>query len=530
MLLKSSIFYIIICFFFLACAQVVAPTGGIKDTTPPSTLIISPENSTINFTSKTIEIEFDEFVRLNQLNDELIVSPPLANKITTKLKGKKLIIELNDTLKENTTYVLNFGNAIVDVNESNELESFQYVFSTGPLIDSLSVAGAIVDAFSLAPEKEVLVMLYDDLTNDSIPYLKLPTYISRADDQGKFKITNIAEGNYKLFALIDGNKNYLYDQPAEKIGFISELLSINKSIDSIKVHVFEEERSKQYVEKQAIKNNTLTLSFNEKLDSFTFAGIDTSLKSVLLSYQLNSARDSALFWWKEVDELKVRMEITDGIKFTDTIKFKIDSLPKKSQLKLETSLSKKHQYFRPISLKFNRPIQSIDTSFIQLLNSDSTAVNYSIKKDSSNQQVLSLSFKAEEDSTYEVAILPNAFIDIYNRTTDSISSKIQFDTPSDYGQLKVKVNTNISSIARLIQLTDANGKLLKEQNLEDFQTTFYHLKPGKYRLKLIVDENNNGKWDPGKYLKNKQAEKVILYDEDINLRSNWDQEIEWILK
>lgn len=507
----------------------MAPTGGLKDTTPPEVLIISPENLSKNFTSATIEIEFDEFVSLNQLNDELIVSPPLENKISTKLKGKKLIIELNDTLKENTTYVLNFGNAIVDLNESNQLEDFQYVFSTGPSIDSLSLAGTIFNAFSLAPEKEVLVMLYDDLTNDSIPYLKLPKYISRTDDQGKFEITNIAEGNYKLFALQDGNKNYLYDQPVEKIGFFSEPLSITKPIDSIKVHIFEEERSKQFIAKQSIKNNNLILSFNEQLDSFNFTGIDTSLRPLLLAYQLSAAKDSALFWWKEVDELKVKMKLSDGVNFTDTINFDIDSLPKKSRLTLESNLAKKHPYYKAIPLKFNRPIKKIDTNYIQLLDSDSTAVEYVLKKDSSNQLLFSFSFKAEEDSSYVIIILPNAFTDIYEQTTDSIIKVIKFDNPSEYGNLTIKVNTNISSIARVIQLTDSKGTLLKEQNLINFKTTFDYLKPGKYRLKLIVDQNNNGKWDTGNYLKNKQAEKVILYDEDINLRSNWDQEIEWIL-
>ncbi len=526
----KNLIFIAIILWLTSCAQVVAPTGGQKDVTPPEIISIYPPNSSINFNASSVEIEFDEYIKLNKIDEQLLISPPLKYKLVTKIKGKSLILELKDTLLENTTYVLNFGNTIVDINEGNKLENFNYVFSTGNEIDSLTVSGKVVDAFSLKAEEEVLVMLYKTPIEDSTPYFKLPNYISRTDKNGDFKLTNIGSGTYQLIALADANKNYLYDQPTEKIGFNSDLIELKKAISDIRIHIFEESYENQFVKKKTENGPILLLKFNQPLDEFKYVGLDTLVEELLLDFHIETNKDTARFWWKEIDGFKTKLILSDGKSFNDTLKIKIDSLFSKAKLKLETNLKKKQHHFQSIVLKFNRPIKQFDTSLIQILGPDSLAINFVLKKDSTDNRLVDLKFDFNADSTYSISILPNSFIDIYDRTTDSIVSKIIFDNESDFGNLIVKVKTTSIESPQIIQLTDPKGKVIKEQILLNNEASFTYLKAGKYWLKLILDENSNKKWDAGKYLDGKQAEKTILYNEEFTIRTNWDQEIEWIIK
>ena len=202
------------------CAKVGSPSGGPKDEDPPKIIKSNPLNYSKGFDSKKIELTFDEFIQLKNIQQELITSPPLDEVPETKLKGKGLIIELNNELKENTTYTLYFGNAIVDNNEGNPIPNFEFVFSTGDHVDSLSVTGKLVNAFNLQPEKDpVYIMLYDNL-NDSAPYLEIPAFIGKTRDDGSFVLNNIKPDTFRIFALKDANSNMLFDQNSENIAFL----------------------------------------------------------------------------------------------------------------------------------------------------------------------------------------------------------------------------------------------------------------------------------------------------------------------
>jgi hypothetical protein len=206
-----------------ACAQPFAPTGGPQDTEPPVILRSEPENGSVNFDSKEIRIWFDEFIQLRGLSQQFLSSPPFNKTPETRLRGKSLIIKLEEELRPNTTYTLFFGDAIADFTEGNPISNFRYVFSTGPVLDSMKITGKVMNAYSLKPEKQVFVMLYD-IYEDSIPYKERPYYISRTDDNGLFTFTNLRDIPYKVFALRDVNANLIYDQPNEEIGFIDSLV------------------------------------------------------------------------------------------------------------------------------------------------------------------------------------------------------------------------------------------------------------------------------------------------------------------
>jgi hypothetical protein len=210
------------CFLFTVftqCAKVGSPTGGPKDEKPPQVTESNPLNKQTNWSSKEIEISFDEFIALKNLNDELIVSPPLKEKPVVRIRNKTLVIDLKEDPRDSTTYTLNFGNAIADNNEGNLIPDYEFVFSTGPVLDSLSLTGVAVNAYTLLPEKEkVAVMLFDNLC-DSAPYKDLPLYFTRTSPEGKFAINNIRPDTFRLFALKDANNNLKFDVPDEMIAY-----------------------------------------------------------------------------------------------------------------------------------------------------------------------------------------------------------------------------------------------------------------------------------------------------------------------
>ena len=226
MIQKFLIFFLLTA-LALSCAQVGSPTGGPRDQDPPVVLESIPVNYTTFFEAKKILITFDEYIVLDNVNQELIVSPPMEEQPEVKLRKRTLIIEFEEELKENTTYTFNFGNAIKDLHEGNKLQNFEYVFSTGAVLDSMSVKGTLQNAETLEkPEDPISIMLYTDL-RDSVPLTEIPLYVGRSNDSGVFSVNNLRPGEYKVFALKDGNNNLLFDLPSEEIAFLDSSLTVS---------------------------------------------------------------------------------------------------------------------------------------------------------------------------------------------------------------------------------------------------------------------------------------------------------------
>jgi len=225
---KIAIVLVISTLLLQQCANPVMPSGGPKDTEPPQVLLAVPENFSVNFDAKRIEITFDEFVKVADMQKNLLISPPVGKNPEFRLRGKTLQIIFEEPLLKETTYTLFFGDAIVDLTESNPLSGFSYVFSTGSVLDSLSLGGIVLNAFDLVPPQQAYVMLYasipDTIVPDSVPYLIRPRYIARTDEAGHFKLKNLKDTMYKVFVLSDMNSNLLYDMPGEKIAFLDSLL------------------------------------------------------------------------------------------------------------------------------------------------------------------------------------------------------------------------------------------------------------------------------------------------------------------
>ncbi len=213
--------------FCRSCAQQGSPSGGPLDLDPPVVVESDPPNYSTRFEAKKIQITFDEYIVLDNVNQELIVSPPMEEQPEVKLRKKSLSIEFEEALKINTTYTFNFGNAIKDLHEGNKLQNFEYVFSTGDLLDSMSVRGTLKYAENLeVPEDPISIMLYSDL-RDSVPLTDIPLYVGRSNDSGLFSVNNLRPDVYKVFALKDGNNNFLFDLPSEEIAFLDTSLIVN---------------------------------------------------------------------------------------------------------------------------------------------------------------------------------------------------------------------------------------------------------------------------------------------------------------
>ena len=213
---------------FLAqrCANAVAPTGGPKDERPPVVVETLPENRSTNFIGKKIEITFDEYITLENANQNVLISPPLNEKPDIKLKNKTVVIKFKEDLASNTTYTINFGSSIKDLHEGNLFKDYVFSFSTGDVIDTLSIAGKVLNAESKKPVEDAYVSLYaaDRDNLDSLPLTTKPNYITKTDKEGKFSLNGLADKKYLVFALKDVNSNLYFDQPNEEVAFLDTLV------------------------------------------------------------------------------------------------------------------------------------------------------------------------------------------------------------------------------------------------------------------------------------------------------------------
>ena len=591
--LSIYLFSIISIIFLSDCANVSYPSGGPKDVTPPVVLQQNPENGTTNFTEKKLRVWFDEYVNVSDLNNQFISSPPLKKPPKYIMKGKSVEFTIADTLKENTTYHLNFGNAIVDVNERNPYVNFDIAFSTGDKIDTMQITGNIVDAFTLLPVKDVLLLLFDAETyTDSLPYKEIPSYIGRSDASGNFDISYIKNGKYKIFALEDMNKNRIFDIPNERISFLDSILittveeeiitdTIDKSAiikdkeaknisndsiihrtiyhykpESISLFLFEEENYQQYVNKTKRENRDIIyLLMNDSLTQNTeLNGINFDLNKCYTEF--SAFRDSITIFIEDTNIAKqdtlllsLKYQKLDTLyklaEFTDTLRFIYKEPKKRRQKKGELIQEEKNL----IEVKFNvrdkgrkdlnsklsfvlsYPVNSIDKNKFDLQyrpGEEWKKLSFKLINDSINKRKYYIDFPFEENLEYSLTIDTNAFDNNFGLTNDTILHSFTSQEMSYYG----KIILNLSNVENqvIVQLFQGEEKIIQEKITDkNGSIEFPYLKAGDYGIKLIFDNNRNKKWDTGNYLENVQPEEVLYFDKKIQIKQNWDNEIDWAL-
>jgi uncharacterized protein (DUF2141 family) len=550
----SKLAYALICMLIYSCAQVVAPNGGKKDITPPKVVKYVPDSASLNVEPKSIAINFDEFIQLKDLNGQLIISPPLENTPDIKVRNKTLSIEFdkNEVLKPNTTYAINFGNAVQDIHENNAIDNFRYIFSTGSFIDSLTVKGKVQNAFDHKADKGILVMLYTDF-NDSVIYKKKPDYFAKTKEDGSFQIDNVHKGTYKLMVLKDANANYKYDTETESIGFIDSLIDVSKK-KNIVIDLFQEPAKKLFLKKITYNAfGKIIFIFNRSADNLSITPLNTTIKAEDLILDYSKNKDTLNYWFRNAGKDSLILQVKNGNKVIDTVRFKLmkreDALQnKRNPLKLTlVSSPAGNQTFdlnAEFNLVFNNPIVKWDKKPIQL---KEDTVNSPTKPNelyySAIRQIVSLSNNPDrgippikgdnftnwkENTPYHLFIPPGTFTDFFGLTNDTI--KIDFKTREEsfYGTLKLKITIPETKGQYIVQLLDEKENVIRENTIHNSETLMYkYLYPQKCRLKIIVDDNANSKLDTGNLIEKQQPESVIYNVEPITIRPNWDLELDW---
>ena len=516
--------YFILFFSLINCAKRASPTGGPMDTIPPILVSASPKLNTTFFDKEEVKFIFDEYVQLDDIDKQLIISPPLrigGYKLhPTMSASKKITLSILDTLLENTTYTFNFGEGIKDYNEGNKMSFFSYTISTGAEIDSLNLKGKIKDAIEMKPDDFISIQLYpvDSSYNDSAIYKRKPFYVASTLDTTVFELKNLKEGKYELIALKDFSNNYFFDQNIDQIGFLNT--TIRLPLDSIiELKMFKEKNPFSWANPFFINNHHIGHGYYGDYENQKFKLISNVPKTFEFLINKNRESDTLNYWFKgiETDSLKFEYPIKDSIK-TELVNFKN---PIKDSLIITQITIGAIDLTDIFKIKSNLPIISSDSSLVKIRKKDSTLIPAKIKIDKNYDRV-EIDFKLIPNDMYDIELLPNALKDFWGNTHDTLYYRVSTKKVEDYGNIFIQLIYEDSSEFILELLKDNNVVRSYNKPTEDSNYSFELLNPGKYFLRLIKDKNNNNKWDTGNYLKKLQPEEVIYYPFELELRANWD--------
>lgn len=507
---------------FAQCAKRGRPSGGALDSIPPKPLRISPENYKTNFTGNKITVQFDEYIRLDKLPENLIISPPMEEtpNITPYSVSRLLEIEIRDSLLPETTYTFNFGNSIVDNNEGNILEQFEYVFSTGEHIDSLELKGKVIDSRLLELKKKVGLNLYrlNDSFHDSIVQKGRPSYVSVTDEDGNFRFTNLEEGTYLLAAIQkgkDGNP-YTYDRERDKFAFHSTPIQI-PSDSTYDLNLYRAHPSYKLNRPEVINENVVRFAYR---GDGTQPEIELQKKPANINTRIIKEvdKDSLYLWYYpniETDSLHFQVSYKDTTEYA-RVKIKEDAKAKEYKL---TKIDPKNP-LDSFKLRGDTPLESINENFINLMDEDSINIPYKTSLDKLHNLV-DLSFEQEYENRYLLKLYPGAITDWQGETNDTLQYNFRTRAESDYGSLHVNLQ-GVENYPIRIDLLSENSKVVQSIYLEEEKRIdFLHLNKGVYYIRVSYDLNKNGKWEPGDFSTRTQPEPVIFFHIPIEVHANW---------
>ena len=564
----------VIMLFALSCAKISSPTGGPRDTDPPVILKSQPENGTVMFSGKSFTVTFDEYVVLDKISEKFMVSPPLAEKPEIKLRGKSLQVTWDDDPADSTTYTFYFQDAIRDNNEGNPIPNYQYVFSTGPVLDSLSLTGNVFNALDLETVPDVTVIMYSNLS-DTAPRKELPAYISRPDPSGGFLISNIRPGRYRLYALSDMNGNTRYDLDDEVFAFCDSVLDINPDdyyslvpdtvkyrpatatettkpdnflFGLIRLYAFRKASQKQYLtytERKSAWSVGFGLALPSDSGQVSVSMADASPESWFM--ETNAARDTFRIWItspevydRDVLETLMTYPFTDStgmiISRTDTVilRYQKPTPPRGGERKapalaITTNITGKNRPGTVPSFASATPLADPDTTKITLfqrVDSLTRSISYVFERDSLNSQRLLMKAPLAPGESYTLICNAGAFSDIYGNISDSTAYRIPVSTSEDYGSIKATITGYEGDV--IIQLLSGKENVARESRITSpGDVTFDLLDKGRYRLKVIYDLDSNGKWTTGDFDLGRNPEPVSYYPTELEVKINWGLEQDW---
>lgn len=570
---------------FVSCANMATPSGGAYDLDPPKLVRSNPPLNATEVSPKRIVLEFDENVTVEKPSEMVIITPPQRTMPNIYAVNRKVYVNLRDTLLPNTTYTVDFTDAIADNNEKNVLESFSLSFSTGDHLDTLAVSGTILDAENLEPVKGMYVGLHSNMEDSAFTKLKFER-ISRTNDRGKFTIRGVAEGKYKIYGLNDANRDYMYDNPSEAVAFLDEIIvpsttraykndtvfnakqaSLIDTVrtveytrflpDNLVLRSFASAFKRQYLQKHERGTDKLTLLFGAptQMPEIEPLSFDKSLDWAVL--EKSRTNDTLTYWIKDknilaMDTLDFRVTYmrTDSLNqlyaYTDTLGFidrsrKPDKEKKKKKddeeevekivfLNIKNNLSGTWEIYNNISLEFDQPLADSLAGKIKLqsvVDSTFTDLAFTLNADSLNPRKFMLKHKWQYGKDYQVTIDSAAVHSIYGLWNNKLEQKFKVKTEDQYGKWAYLISGLNDSVPAFVELLDKSDKPIRKAIVKDNAAVFMNLNPGQYYARITIDENGNGVWDTGDYYTKRQPEMVSYRDRPFEIKANYELTEEW---
>jgi hypothetical protein len=531
---KQAFFYKNIFFFFTAlvvygCASMQKPQGGPRDLTPPKLLLATPANMTRNFNAKEIRLDFDEYFKLTGQYQEITISPAQEKVPEYLIKKKSLVIEFKDSLQKNTTYVINFGKAISDVNESNVMKNFTYVFSTGNHIDSLSISGNVINSTTQEKEKEATVFLFP-LKQDSLLFgKKKPVIFTTTDSAGNFSLNNLREDTYRIYAIKEPSPNKIFDNDNELIAFQKNPINLTTDTSNVKLSLFKQiPQNFRIAEKKFDPDGKINLVFNKQLNNPSIKILYPPALDNQKIVEISHTKDTALVYMRNMDFDSLSMAISDNKILLDTFfvkKGRKESFQRTIAFQYNISRDNKLKPATDLIITPNLPGDNFERSLVTLTE-DSVAVNnYTLQKDTSTVRTYLLKYRWRANSRYQLIFNDGAFTTIYGDKNKRQGINFQIDKPENYSQLAIKVNVPDETRQYVLELLDDQKNVLRSNVVTKSTTvTYKNFLTGKYRVRIIYDANKNGRWDSGNVKLREQPENIWIYDKEITLRANWEAE------
>jgi len=583
-----AIIGILVVLFAYSCANIGTPNGGPYDELPPKFISSVPTPNTVNYKGKKVEILFDELIQIEKASENVIITPPQMEMPVIRTEGKKIVVELEDSLKSDATYTIDFTNSISDNNEKNVLQNYSFAFSTGGQIDTMEVSGTLLNAENLEPVSGIIIGLHSNLADSA--FVKLPfERTSRTNDRGHFTIRNIKPGKYRIYALNDVSRTYKFDQPSKEIAWSDSLIipssvpatrqdttwkdtsHVDANIDTIKtvgytrylpddivLRLFKENYVRQYMTKPERPDaRYFTLRFNAPLDSIP----------VPVPMNFTPTKDSSWYYPQKLEgNLGVNYWLTDPrLLLKDTLQFSVtypksDSLnvlhpqtdtlqlyyrkrpaPKKKKLKegetepvnflgMQVVAPSQMDVFDTISVTFDEPVLDIKKELFHLEQKVDTVwkpSDFDFFPDSTNSLKYFILRKWKYGEDYHFDIDSASIKSIYGKWNDKSQNDIKMKKEEDYGNIYISI-ANLDTTAYM-ELVNNGDVAVRKVKVKDGGALFMDLKPDKYFARLVIDLNNNGKWDPGNYAKKQQPEEVFYYPKMFEVKAffNYEEDTPW---
>ncbi len=568
----------------VACANIAGPNGGPYDEKPPRFVSSTPPPLQTNYTGRRVEIVFDELIQVEKPSQNVVIAPPQKELPSIQIIGRKIRVELKDTLRPNTTYTIDFGNSIADNNEKNPIGHFSFAFSTGDVIDSLEVAGVLLNAENLEPMPNIVVGLHANPADTA--FTRLPfDRTSKTDDRGRFTIRNIATGTYRIYALADANRDYRFDQPGEAIAFLDSTVTPtfrfatrqdttwkdSVTVDTIRtvdythflpdnvvLRLFKETAQRQYMLRPGRDRADLfTLHFNAPLDTLpTVTLLDDAPRRSAPWFltQTMAGRTAVRYWitdsavWQR-DTVHLRVDYLKSDS-TNTLQPQTDTIhlawrkprarrkskdggnkPERRPLVFQSNASGVVEVTDTVSFLFEEPMANLRREDFRLEQQEDTtwtAVDFTLEQDSLDLLKYNLRHAWTYGTNYRVAVDSARLRSLYGRTNDAYESTFSIRKREEYGHLYINIE-GIDTTA-FVELLNASDEPLRRVRVKHGGVLFANLKPDTYYARLTVDTNANDRWDTGDYATHRQPEVVYYSPKAYAIRANWEIEETWAPK